>query len=66
MINFFKGYKTLIFSVFLAIFGAVQVYLPNLQTSLTPTQYGYCSMVVGVVFAILRVVTNTPITKKES
>lgn len=59
-----KGYRTLIFAVLLAAFGAVQATLPAVQKFMTPEMYGLTSVGIAVVVAVLRVVTSTPIFSK--
>jgi membrane-bound acyltransferase YfiQ involved in biofilm formation len=59
-----KGYKTVILAALTAAFGAAQVALPSLQVALTPEIMGYATMVIGVAFAMLRAITDTPLGGK--
>jgi hypothetical protein len=61
-----KGYRTVIFAVILAILGAAQVLLPNLQGVITPELYGYITFGIGVMIAGLRAVTTTPLGKRDT
>ena len=56
--------KTMFFAMLLAGLGAVQEQLPQLQQYVTPQFFGYFSMGVGVVVAILRIVTTQSLSNK--
>jgi len=57
-----KGWKTMGFSVALAVAGALQS--TDWTTIVAPSQVGPTLMAIGVVVAVLRTVTNTPVGKK--
>lgn len=59
-----KGYKTVIMAALTAAFGAAQVALPALQSAVTPEFIGYATMFIGVAFAVLRAITDTPLGGK--
>lgn len=56
--------KTMNFAAILAAFGAVQVQLPAVQEFISPTTYGWITLGVAVVVAVLRVVTTKPLSEK--
>lgn len=56
-----KGYKTLIFAALLAAFGALQIGLPAVQKFIDPTWYGWITIAVAVIVAVLRVFTSSSI-----
>lgn len=56
-----KGYRTLTFALLLGIFGAVEATLPGLQKLISPEMYGYGTVLVSVVVAVLRFVTTTAV-----
>ena len=59
--TFLKGYKTIILAALTAAFGAAQVALPALQNVLDAKSIGFATMFIGVIFAVLRAVTDTPL-----
>lgn len=58
-----KGYRTLIFAMLLAAFGALQLALPGVQQHIDPQWYGWIFLAVSVIVAVLRVITSTPMLK---
>jgi len=56
--------KTVNFGLLLTILGGVQLYLPQLQALLTPTDYGVLTTVVGITVIVLRTVTSQPLSDK--
>ena len=56
--------KTIIFALLLAIFGAVEASMGVFSTYMTPQVFGFFSMGVGVIVAVLRVVTTLPLDEK--
>ena len=56
--------KTIIFALLLAIFGAVEASMGTFSTYMTPEVFGFFSMGIGIVVAILRVLTTLPISEK--
>ena len=53
--------KTMWFSLALVIFGALFDNFSNVQNLIDPQYYGICLVVIGIIVAILRFVTNKPI-----
>jgi hypothetical protein len=66
MLQKIKGYKTVIMAALTAAFGAAQVALPALQAAVTPEIIGYATMFIGVVFGVLRAITNTALGENAS
>jgi hypothetical protein len=58
-----KGYRTLLFSLAVAIIGVLQSF--DWATVIPPEQAGVALTVVGVVSAVLRFLTSTPVGAKE-
>jgi hypothetical protein len=56
--------KTMWFALTLSILGAVEASLNLFSDILTPTTYGVITMGVGVVVAILRILTISPLSEK--
>jgi hypothetical protein len=56
--------KTLIFSVVLSVLGAVQASMDVFTAYLTPKGMGLLTLAVGVIVAILRVLTTQDIRDK--
>ena len=54
--------KTIQFSAALSILSAAQAYIGLFN--LTPSQQGYAGLALGIVIAILRWITNLPLTQK--
>lgn len=65
MKDFFKGYKTVIMAALTAAFGAAHATLPSVQAAVDPATFGYITMAIGTIFAVLRAITNTPLGGKE-
>lgn len=61
--NVFKS-KTINFAIILGVIGAVQITLPAIQASVSPAFYGYATIVLAMVVAVLRVLTTTPLKDK--
>ncbi|MCB1487023.1 MAG: hypothetical protein KDJ88_06135 [Bauldia sp.] len=57
-----KGWKTMGFSVAIAVAGALQS--TDWTTIVAPSQVGPTLLAIGVIVAVLRAVTNTPVGKK--
>jgi uncharacterized membrane protein YdcZ (DUF606 family) len=53
--------KTMWFSCLLVVFGAVFDNFSYVQNIIDPKYYGVCLIVIGVIVAILRFLTNKPI-----
>jgi hypothetical protein len=58
-----KGYRTLLFSIAVAVVGVLQSF--DWATIVAPEQAGIALTVVGVAGAILRFLTSTPVGAKE-
>lgn len=56
--------KTILFALLLAIFGAVQASMGVFSAYMTPEVFGWFSMGVGVIVAVLRVLTTVPLQDK--
>ncbi len=56
-----SGWKTLIFAVLTAIFGALEVF--DFTQFLNEENAGYVTSAIGVVIFILRTITKTPMLK---
>jgi len=56
--------KTINFALILAAFGAAQANLPAVQAFVTPEAYGYITLGIAVVVAVLRSVTTTALADK--
>lgn len=60
----FARSKTMIFSALLAALGAAQLALPGLAEALSPKVYGWATLAVAVLVAVLRAVTEEPLSEK--
>lgn len=56
--------KTIWFSILLAVLGVVEANVGVLQQYMTPQTFGIFSIVVGVIVAVLRVLTTVPLSEK--
>lgn len=56
--------KTMIFGMAVAALGAVQMFLPSVESLFTPETYGALTSAIGAVIMILRAVTTTSISEK--
>ena len=63
-INRVRKSKTMIFALMLTVSGVVEASTDFLKTVLTPTTFGYVILGVGVIVAVLRVLTTQPIKDK--
>lgn len=57
--------RTIQFSILLAVLGVVQASSGVFAPYMTPQAYGIFTIVIGIVVAILRIITTTPILNKE-
>ena len=64
MIKQFAKSKTIIFAAILAALGVVQASMEVFSAFLTPQAMGVLTMVIGVVVAVLRVLTTTSLGDK--
>lgn len=53
--------KTMWFSLFLVIFGALFDNFSYVQNIIDPRYYGICLIVIGIIVAVLRFITTKPI-----
>ena len=58
--------KTMNFAVLLAAFGAAQANLPAVQEFVTPERYGYVTLGIAVVVAVLRAITTSSLAGKSN
>jgi hypothetical protein len=58
-----KGYRTLLFSLAVAVVGVLQSF--DWATVVPPEHAGIALTVVGVISAVLRFLTSTPVGEKE-
>jgi len=63
IMTIFKS-KTLMFALALAIFGVVEMNVQVFSVYMTPTMFGFFSISISVIVAILRIVTTLPLDKK--
>jgi len=56
--------KTLIFALILAIFGVVEMNVKVFSVYMTPQMFGFFSIGISVIVAVLRIVTTLPLDKK--
>lgn len=56
--------KTIWFSIILAIFGVLEASTQYLQDMIDPKLFGFVVIVIGMITAILRVVTTLPLDEK--
>lgn len=61
--NIFKS-KTMMFALALAIFGVIEMNLKVFAPHLSPEFFGWFSILISVIVAILRVFTTLPLDKK--
>lgn len=58
-----KGWKTFIFALLLCIFGALETF--DFTQFLDAETAGYLTMIIGGIVGVLRLITTTPIFKKD-
>lgn len=56
--------KTIWFSILLAVLGVVEANVGVFQQYMTPQTFGTFSVAVGVIVAVLRVLTTVPLSEK--
>ena len=56
--------KTLMFALVLAIFGVVEMNVKVFSVYMTPQMFGFFSIGISVIVAVLRIVTTLPLDKK--
>jgi len=56
--------KTMWFAALLGAFGAAQMNLPAIQDFISPQLYGFTTVCIAVIVAVLRIVTTQPLSEK--
>lgn len=56
--------KTIMFSLLLAVLGAIQATMGVFSSILTPDAYGLLTVAIGAIVALLRAITTLPLDKK--
>jgi len=56
--------RTILFSAALAALGAVQLALPSIQSQIPQEAYGWATVGVAIVVAVLRAITEKPLSEK--
>ena len=56
--------KTLWFALALAVFGVVEMQIKVFASYMSPETFGIFNIVVGVIVAVLRVLTTVPLSEK--
>jgi len=56
--------KTLMFALILALFGVIEMNVQVFSVYMTPQMFGFFSIGISVIVAILRIVTTLPLDKK--
>lgn len=64
MIKIIFKSKTLMFALALAIFGVVEMNVKVFSVYMTPQMFGFFSIGISIIVAILRIVTTLPLDKK--
>ena len=56
--------KTLMFALALAILGVLEMNVKVFSVYMTPTTFGFFSIGISIIVAVLRIVTTLPLDKK--
>ena len=64
MIKIIFKSKTLMFALILAVFGVVEMNVKVFSVYMTPQMFGFFSIGISVIVAVLRIVTTLPLDKK--
>ena len=56
--------KTLLFALALAIFGVIEMQIKMFSDYMSPEAFGIFNIVIGVIVAVLRVITTVPLSEK--
>jgi hypothetical protein len=56
--------KTLMFALALAILGVIEMNVKVFSVYMTPTTFGFFSIGISIIVAVLRIVTTLPLDKK--
>jgi len=64
MIKQFMKSKTILFALALEILGVIQLNADFLSTVMTPAQFGWVMLGIGVTVKVLRTVTTTSLGEK--
>lgn len=65
MVRYLKS-RTILVSVLIAMFGALEVILPGLGVYLAPWQHGLATVITAGIMAFLRAVTTQPLAERVS
>lgn len=65
MVRYLKS-RTILVSVLIAMFGALEVILPSLGIYLAPWQHGLATVITAGIMAFLRAVTSQPLSERVS
>ena len=63
LVQFIKS-RTILFATALAVLGVVEANVGVFQQYMTPQTFGVFSVAVGVIVAVLRVLTTVPLSEK--
>jgi len=63
IMTIFKS-KTLMFALILAVFGVVEMNVQAFSFYMTPQMFGFFSIGISIIVAVLRIVTTLPLDKK--
>ena len=56
--------KTMMFALALAVFGVIEMQIKVFAAYMTPEAFGIFNIVIGVIVAVLRVLTTVPLSSK--
>ena len=56
--------KTLWFALALAVFGVIEMQIKVFAAYMTPEAFGIFNIVLGIIVAVLRVLTTVPLSEK--
>ena len=56
--------KTMMFALALAVFGVIEMQIKVFAAYMTPEAFGVFNIVLGIIVAVLRVLTTVPLSEK--
>jgi len=56
--------KTILFALFLAVLGVLEINIKVFSQYMTPELFGWFSLSISVIVAVLRVLTTVPLNEK--
>jgi uncharacterized membrane protein YesL len=56
--------KTILFALFLAVLGVLEINIKVFSQYMTPELFGWFSISISVIVAVLRVLTTVPLNEK--